>query len=214
VRRGTSLRRIAVLGQTRLYSDCLVRALKLHAVTTLEKEKEGYGARAVGPAPDIILIDLPPNASLAAIRQLRSRYPNAALFGINVSDDDEILLNLIRAGLDTLLVKDTPLETLEAAIERCARGQPGGPTDIFERIARRLASGHGQPSMPRPLSAREREVLGLVGQGLTNKEIARRLGVETVTVKNHVHNIMAKFLVHRRLDAAAQLPDPPTEQIE
>ena len=121
VRHSTSLKHVAVLGQTRLYCDCLVRALKQHAVTCL---------------------------------------------------------------------------------------------DILKRIAGRLASVHGPTGAQRPLSAREREVLEFVKQGLTNKEIARRLGVETATVKNHVHNIMAKLSVHRRLDAAAQLPGPPTERIE
>jgi len=214
VRRSSPLKHVAVLGQTRLYCDCLVRALKRHAVICLEKEEDGYGGRAVDPTPDVILIDLSPKASLVAIRQLRSRFPSAALIGINVSDDDETLLALVCAGLDTLLAKDAPLETLEAAVERCARGQPNSSTDILKRIAGRLASVHGPSGAQRPLSAREREVLEFVKQGLTNKEIARRLGVETATVKNHVHNIMAKFSVHRRLDAAAQLPELPGEQMK
>jgi DNA-binding NarL/FixJ family response regulator len=199
---------LAIMGQTRLYSECLALALTArHEFAIIDLWVEGAAATAGAERrePDILLIDLPEKQVRTIVRELRLRLPSALMIGLNVDNDEDLILRLLGAGLDGFVLKDSPLETLRSVIESGVRGDVSCPAGILTRLAQKIETRRGRFGLPPALSSRENEVIHLVEQGLTNKEIATRLGLEAATVKNHVHHIMDKLSVHSRMDAVAQL---------
>jgi DNA-binding NarL/FixJ family response regulator len=196
---------VAIIGQTRLYCECLTSVLvasRKFTVIHLEAGEVVTQEGDTGHSPDIVLLDLPEGLSTTVTRVLRRRLPKILLIGLNVGDEDDTILRLLGAGLDGFVVKDASLEALHSAIESAVRGEPSCPVGVLMRLARKQTRRGG---IARALSSREREVIHLVELGLTNKEIAARLGVEAATVKNHIHHVMRKLDVHRRMDAVSQL---------
>ena len=111
------------------------------------------------------------------------------------------------AGAAGYLLRSDPLVELVAVIGSVARGETRCSPRVAAALLRRVATlSHERRHQAEPtrLTAREREVLQLVDDGLSNKQIARRLSIELRTVKNHVHHILEKFQVHRRAEAAAR----------
>jgi DNA-binding NarL/FixJ family response regulator len=159
--------------------------------------------------PDIILMDLhmPVLDGVAATRRLQSTHPAIKVIVLTTFDDDEDVFEGLRAGAVGYLLKDVPSEKLVEAIRGVARGESFLEPSLVNKIITEFArlSPHQPPSSPpliEPLSERELEILHLLGQGASNKEIADRLVITVGTVKNHLTNIMAKLGVRDRTQAA------------
>src|SRR3954468_5348605 len=153
--------------------------------------------------PDVALIDatLPGLDSVLVARAIASRSPVAVILLIATQDEEDALAAL-RAGAAGLLLKDTDPADLVHAVETLARGE----ALLSPRLARRLIAelpSRPEPASPSPglldeLTAREREVVALVGTGLANDEIAERLVVSPATAKTHVSRAMVKLDAHDR----------------
>jgi len=148
--------------------------------------------------PDVVLIDatLPGLDRVQAIRRISSES-RAAVIVLIASQDDEHTLPAVRAGAAGLLPKDTEPAELVRAVEILARGGALLPPRLTRRLIAELAS-RPEPVAPSPslldeLTAREREVVALVGHGLGNREIAERLVVSPATAKTHVSRAMVKL---------------------
>ena len=118
----------------------------------------------------------------------------------------------LEAGVAGYVLPDGSLDDLIIAVESAVRGELYCPPRVSFTLLRRLGAlaaslrddeGKATHSPLRALTGREREILHLVDDGMTNKGIAGRLVIELATVKNHVHNILKKLHVHRRIDASA-----------
>lgn len=157
--------------------------------------------------PDIVLMDLkmPVMNGIQATRLIRKQYPQVRVLVLTTYDADEWVFDAIRGGASGYLLKDTPRETLIAAIRDTVEGKthvdPAVAGKLFARVA---AQGAAPPdtSIADDLSAREREVLSLLARGLTNAEIASRLYLSEGTVRNYVSSILAKLNVSDRTQAA------------
>jgi DNA-binding NarL/FixJ family response regulator len=105
------------------------------------------------------------------------------------------------------VAREGSVHDLVDAVERAARGELQCSPQVAGTLIRRLAwrAAAGATLIPSPLTARESEIVRLIDEGLSNKEIAVRLGIEVATVKNHVHNLLEKLRVRRRSEAAARL---------
>lgn len=118
------------------------------------------------------------------------------------------MVSCVDAGFHGYVSKDASLHDLVRTIESVARGEvvcsPRIVASLFREVARRGPGMSGDAGIR--LTSRERQILDLIDQYLSNKEIARALHISVSTVKNHVHNILAKQKVHRRADAAARFP--------
>lgn len=159
--------------------------------------------------PDIILMDLhmPILDGVAATRRLQSSQPAIKVIVLTTFDDDEDVFEGLRAGAVGYLLKDVPSEKLVEAIRGVARGESFLEPSIVNKIVAefaRLSPQRPSSSQPliEPLSERELEILRLLGQGASNKEIADHLVITVGTVKNHLTNIMAKLSVRDRTQAA------------
>jgi DNA-binding NarL/FixJ family response regulator len=156
--------------------------------------------------PDVVLMDLkmPVMNGVQATRLIRDRHPAVRVLVLTTYDADEWVFDAIRAGAAGYLLKDTPREKLIEAIKDTAAGKtPVDPTVAGKLFAQVTARGvPADTSIADELSAREREVLGLLARGLTNAEIAGRLYLSEGTVRNYVSAILAKLDVPDRTQAA------------
>jgi two-component system NarL family response regulator len=165
------------------------------------------GAHAVTQAmellPDVVLMDLsmPDGGGLEATRRIKENAPGVHIIMLTASDDGEDLLAAVKSGAHGYLLKKIDPKVLFSTIRGVMRGEPA----ISPRMAGRLLDELARLSHPRrgqDLSARELEVLTLVVQGKTNKEIASVLAVAENTVKNHLKSILEKLEVENRVQAA------------
>jgi len=154
-------------------------------------------------APDVVLMDLvmPVLDGVGAMRELRRRLPSARVIVLTSHLDDARLLPAIQAGAAGYLLKDGQPQELARAVRAAHAGQ----ALLDPAVAARLVASIAQPPGEAPhdaLTAREREVLQLLGRGLANKRIARELGISEKTVKAHVGRVLAKLGVSDRTQAA------------
>ncbi|MGP3948986.1 response regulator [Streptomyces sp. 7N604] len=157
--------------------------------------------------PDVAVLDvrLPDGDGVSVCRELRSRMPELACLMLTSFDDEEALLDAIMAGASGYVLKQISGTDLVTAVRTVGSGQsmldPGATTRLMARL-RGDAPGQEKPEVLDALTDREREILTLVGEGLTNREIGKRLFLAEKTVKNHISRLLAKLGVERRVQAA------------
>jgi DNA-binding NarL/FixJ family response regulator len=143
----------------------------------------------------------------ALVTELRRRLPLGKILIFNVADNDRAIIECVRAGAFGCVLQDAALEDLVAAIRSVALGAPHmSPrviTSLFSYVASLQAGEDRPPSIP--LTGREEQILQLIAEGLSNKEIAQRLFLQPQTVKNYVHTILQKLDLHSRLDVIRSL---------
>ncbi|MDQ0312686.1 DNA-binding NarL/FixJ family response regulator [Kitasatospora herbaricolor] len=163
-------------------------------------------ARVPALRPDVAVLDmrLPDGDGVSVCRELRSRMPGLACLMLTSFDDEEALLDSIMAGAAGYVLKQISGTDLVSAVRTVASGQsmldPGATTRLMARL--RGDTGPQAPSAFPDLTDREREILALVGEGLTNRQIGQRLYLAEKTVKNHISRLLAKLGVERRVQAA------------
>lgn len=153
--------------------------------------------------PDVVLMDLvmPGEGGVAAIRRLRARVPDTRVVVLTSFASDDQVIPAVQAGAAGYLLKDVDPSGLEAAVRLVHEGEALLDPQIAGRVMEEVA--HPPPSGDvASLTRREREVLGLLGRGLSNRELADTLVVSEKTVKTHVSNILMKLGVHDRTQAA------------
>jgi two-component system, NarL family, response regulator LiaR len=165
------------------------------------------GAEAIRVAeelrPDVILMDLvmPVLDGVGAMRALRERLPATRVIVLTSFTDEAQLLPAIQAGAAGYLLKNAQPAELRRAIHAAHAGEALLDPAVAARLVEAIAQPPGAAA-PERLTPREREVLVLIGRGLSNKRIARELGVAEKTVKTHVGHVLAKLDVTDRTQAA------------
>jgi two-component system, NarL family, nitrate/nitrite response regulator NarL len=192
--------RVLLAAETRVYRESLERTLSDTAgrvvVAGACRPDELFAGSAAGVAADLVLLQEQIPAGPVTARRLRAA--NRRVLAIGVGESERELTVWVVAGVFWCALHDTTLNELVSMIERVARGFRCYPSTIATSS---LSESSDQPSgLPR-LTRRELEILVLIEQGLSNKEIAARLTLQLATVKNHVHNLFAKLGVRRRFEA-------------
>ncbi|MCF3962369.1 response regulator transcription factor [Streptomyces fuscigenes] len=171
--------------------------------------------------PDVVLMDLrmPRCDGVEATRRVRQEHPGTQVVVLTTYADDESLFAALQAGARGYLTKDAEGEEIVRAVEDVLAGQaglaPAVQRRLLERFTQPQAAAPAAPAeLPDGLTAREAEVLALVAEGLSNKEIAGRLHIGPATVKTHINNLFAKTGVRDRAQAVRYayqrgLIDPP-----
>ncbi|AIS02024.1 response regulator [Streptomyces glaucescens] len=160
---------------------------------------------ALRPRVAILDVRLPDGDGVTVCRELRSRMPGLACLMLTSFDDEEALLDSIMAGASGYVLKQIQGSDLVTAVRTVARGQSLLDPSATTRVMARLRGAEGPPDEPDALpdlTAREREILALIGEGLTNRQIGQRLYLAEKTVKNHISRLLAKLGVERRIHAA------------
>ncbi len=177
--------------------------------------------RAAELRPDVVLLDLemPEMDGVAALTQLRAADPLARVIVLTAYDDDERIVRALVAGAQGYLVKGAPREDIFQAIRIVHGGGSLLQPIVASRLMQRLSTQSNQAEEAISLTARELEVLQLLAQGKSNREIADQLVIAELTVRTHVSNILGKLHLASRTQAAlyalkeglASLDDVPAE---
>ncbi|MFF1723285.1 response regulator [Streptomyces sviceus] len=174
-----------------------------------------------GPAlrPDVAVLDvrLPDGDGITVCRELRNQMPELACLMLTSFDDEDALLDAIMAGASGYVLKQIRGSDLVSAVRTVASGQSMLDPATTGRLMRSLRADPAETPAMAPelasLSPRERDILALIGDGLTNREIGKKLYLSEKTVKNHISRLLAKLGVQRRVQAAvlaSQLEQPET----
>ena len=188
----------------------LVAALETEDdISIVAQAEDGESAVQIATTmqPDVILMDilLPGIDGIEACRQVKEASPQTSVVMLTSHTKQEAVLSAIMAGASGYLLKNTAPRAIVSAIRSAAAGEsmldPAVTGKILDQI-RRLVEGHEDDDVAE-LSEREREVLSLIAEGLTNTEIAERLVLSPNTVRNHVSHVLSKLGLSRRSEAAA-----------
>jgi len=174
---------------------------------------------ALTKRPDVVLIDISSREGLDAMHALADRTDGLNIVAAAVSERDTDVHECVQAGVAGYVTRDASAEELIGIVMSVSRGEwrcsPPLSSILRRQLATRAATHIRQAShADTRLTSREAEIVRLIGQDLTNKEIARRLTIEVSTVKSHVHNILEKLRVERRADAATRISDSPRYRSE
>jgi len=156
-------------------------------------------------APDVVLMDLvmPEFDGVEATRLLKQRSPRSQVIVLTSYHEDEQIFPAIRAGALSYLLKGVGLDELTEAVRKAARGEATLHPHVAARLVQELhGASQETASLYQSLSEREREVLRLIAEGLSNAQIAEKLVISERTVKSHVNNILSKLHVVDRTQAA------------
>jgi two-component system, NarL family, nitrate/nitrite response regulator NarL len=203
--------RILIGCDVRLYSEGIAQFLSGQAglsIVGVADHPEAVLRQVEQLSPDIVLLDQALPESLDTLRRARELRPDCRIIALGVPEQEEALLTWAEAGVAGLVPRNASVEDLHSIIASAVRGELHCSPRLAATLLRRLVSraeGDRTTGSGLPLTLREAEILRLIDLGLSNKEIAVRLGIEVPTVKNHVHNLLAKLRVHRRAEAAARL---------
>lgn len=199
--------RIVLCDDHRLLLEALATALAgqgytIEAATTSPDE----AVRAVSlHDPDVLLIDVmfPVGSGLDAARQVIAQHPRTKVVVITGTESVEPLVAALEMGVAGYTRKDQRVEAIAKVIELAARGELAIDRELLRGVRRTTKSVPTQRSALDDLTPRERDVLGLLVNGKSTKQIVQQLGVSQSTVRTHVQNIFAKLGVHSRLQAVA-----------
>jgi DNA-binding NarL/FixJ family response regulator len=156
--------------------------------------------------PDVVLMDLrmPRLDGVAATRRIVAQWPGTRVIALTTYADDDSIFGVLEAGAMGYLTKDAGAQAITQAIRTVHQGEALLDPAVQARVIRQLRAAPATPApsaLPPDLTQREAEVLALIGQGLNNQEIARRLVVSEATVKTHINNLFSKIGVRDRAQA-------------
>ena len=154
--------------------------------------------------PDICVLDvrLPDGSGIEVCREIRSHHPEIEFLMLTTFTDDEALFDAIMAGAIGYVLKETRADHLVESLRSVARGQSLLDPAMTDRVLARLRQpGQGNDPLD-GLTGQERRILALIGEGLTNREIAKRTYLAEKTVKNYVSNLLRKLGMQHRVQAA------------
>ena len=201
---------VVIVGAVRLYREGVAHTLAQEdgIAVTGTAASAAEALRVIASLdPDVVLVDLAMPDGLTVVRLLARESARRVVALACPSSDPEILA-CAEAGIAGLVTRDGSIDDLRRAIESAVRDELICSPHVAALLLRRVASLVGIQPVGRgweQLTFREREIVQLLEEGLSNKEIARRLCIEIPTVKNHVHHILAKLHLAQRSEVAGAL---------
>jgi DNA-binding NarL/FixJ family response regulator len=159
--------------------------------------------------PNVVLLDLGLRSqnSLSLVEIVRKDFPEAKIIVMDLAPVQADILQYVKAGANGFILKDASLNDFLITIRTVSKGSTVLPpllvSSLFSQIVEH-AVREGKPGLKSAtrMTKREREVIGLLSDGITNKEIGQKMHISTFTVKSHIHNIMEKLALHTRLEIA------------
>ena len=201
---------VAVIDDNRLVREGLAAMLNklpdFHAIAYADTD----AAMAAGRSPSVLLLDmgLGDVESARVVTALVKQMPETRIVAMDLMPLSEEILELINAGVSGIVMKDSSFDEFAANLRAVAGGAkvepPRATETLVAQIAKEARARKAQEVLEDVrMTRRELEVIELIGEGFSNKEIAQRLNIAAHTVKSHVRNVMEKLALHTRLQIAA-----------
>lgn len=204
---------VVVIEDNRLVRDGLTALLEAQPDFNVVAAVEGakMGLQHVQQAkPHVVLVDatLENDSSQRLVEDVRKVAPGTKVIVMDLLPVQQDVIEFIRAGASGFIVKDATVDDFVKTIRSVAEGANVVPASLTSTLLSHIADQAIIRRMPGVAEAvrmtkREREIINLIAEGLSNKEIAQRLNLATYTIKSHVHNILEKLALHSRLQIAA-----------
>jgi DNA-binding NarL/FixJ family response regulator len=203
--------RVAVVEDNRLLREGLSAMLREQPdISVIAAHSNGDALRSLLRRVDIILLDLVLRShnSLGLVQTIKRARPEARIIMMDLAPIQPTLVNYVMAGVDGFVLKDATFAEFLHTIRQVARGTKVMPAMLTSSLLSQIAehvtrTGKGNPFKSVKMTSREREVVELIAEGLSNKQIAAQLNLAVDTVKSHVHNILEKLSLHTRLEIAS-----------
>jgi two-component system nitrate/nitrite response regulator NarL len=207
--------RVLVVSNVRLFQE------GLSSVLARQDDIEVVGTTDISHArdrtadlrPDVVLFDATRHDSVEHLKHLVASVPNTKIVALGVTEANDEILALAAAGTAGYVHDSAAAKDVVGVLDRVMRDEllcsPRAAASLYRQVAVlshsvSSADANGRVDMDL-LSRRELQIAHLIERGLSNKQIARELGIEATTVKNHVHHLFEKLNVHRRVEAAARI---------
>lgn len=195
--------RVLLVGDVRLFRELLANAVaEQDGLEVVGSASCDVAAMAAGMSePDVVVADMASLTIPEGMHALATALPDAKIVAVGVPDDEDSVVALLEAGVSGYVTAEQPFTDLVIAVEAAWNGELACPPRVSAALARRiatLAADKKRESGNGGLTPRQREIALLIADGLSNKQIARRLLIEQATVKNHVHSVLVKLGVSRR----------------
>ena len=205
---GKHKRRVLVVADVSVHRDSLVEQLDREPgilVVGATSDPVQSVAEFWNLGPDLVLLDVAAEERVTAIGALVAAIPDVKVVAFAVPETESDIIACAEAGVAACVTREASFDELVATIERVGSGESLCSPQVAAVLLRRIAALAGERSAEpmSSLTSREREILDLIADGLSNKLIAQQLCIELATVKNHVHNLLEKLEVHNRHEAAA-----------
>lgn len=157
--------------------------------------------------PDCLILDIamPDFEPIGAIREIRARYPNLVILVVSAYDDDAYVQGMLSAGVQGYHLKDQPLSELRLAVQRVLAGERW----VCSPLVAKLVQAHPNMGFAVQLTARQRELLRYLQEGLDNQSIAHRTGLSVKTIENHLTHLYRQLHVTSRLEAVNYISEYP-----
>ncbi|MGO4438245.1 LuxR C-terminal-related transcriptional regulator [Rhizobium sp. RAF56] len=210
MRIGRERPRVFVLSDTRLLREGVAFALS----TQTSVQVVGQSDLSIPPRriadfnPDVLILDIAVSSGLDCSGPIRAVMPDVKIVALGVPEVEHVVIACAEAGVSGFVSPSGSANDVVAAVHSAIRGELVCSPRTAGMLLNRVITHVPRP-LPRAegemLTPREREIASLMSEGLSNKHIARQLGIQNATVKTHVHSILSKMRVRRRGEAAAQL---------
>ena len=201
---------VAIIDDSRLVREALTAMLNELTDVRVVASAAADPAFLATTKPDVLLLDvgLRDEDSLSVAAALKKVSPDAKIIVMDLIPVNEEIAEFVSAGVSGFVLKDATFDEFVKTIRSVAAGEIVLPARMTESLFSQIAKGAVVRDREEVLddvrmTRREHEVIGLIGEGLSNKEIAQRLNIATHTVKSHVRNVMEKLALHTRLQIAA-----------
>jgi DNA-binding NarL/FixJ family response regulator len=204
--------RLLLIEDNRLLRDGIFSILKAHKdIVIIAASGDGRNTlvKIKQLKPNVILLDLGLRSqnSLHVVEIVKKDFPDAKIIIMDLAPVQADILQYVKAGANGFILKDASLNDFLITIRTVAEGSTVLPPllvdSLFSQIVdHAVREGNSKLKEAVRMTAREREVIGFLGEGLTNKDIAQKIHVSMYTVKSHIHNIMEKLALHTRLEIA------------
>jgi two-component system nitrate/nitrite response regulator NarL len=197
---------IVVLSDVRFVRDALVAIFERSGKLDILGVAAELGAafeQSIARHPDIVLIDTNLPDGFATVRLIKQRAPQVRIVALALAEREDEVIAWAEAGVSGYIPRSAALNEVVDILQGAMRGEQVCSPRVASGLVRRLAIGAGreQPELV-PLTRRELEIVQLINEGLSNKEIAHRLKIGLATAKSHVHNVLGKLGLGRRSQAA------------
>jgi two-component system NarL family response regulator len=201
---------VAVIEDNRLVREGITALLnEVSGLEVIASASSGDLTMLGAVTPDVVLLDLglKNGDSLRVAERVKREFPSSSVIVMDLLPVQEEIVAFVNVGVSGFIMKDATLEDLVKTIRSVAAGTKVLPPQMTGTLFSQIAKDAVSRGRPRALNAvrmtpRERDVINLIAEGLSNKDIARRLSIATHTVKSHVRNIMEKLTLHTRLQIA------------
>jgi DNA-binding NarL/FixJ family response regulator len=212
--------RILLIEDNRILREGITATLKKQGDITVAAASDGRDnslAKARAVKPHVVLIDLGLDSqnSLDVVESMKKEIPSVKIIGMGLAPAQSDILEFVQAGAEGFILKNAKVEDVIKTIRAVAGGETVLPTpmtgSLFSQVAEHaLSNGKRNIRGAIRMTQREKEIIALIVDAMSNKQIAARLNIATFTVKSHVHNILEKLALQSRLQIARHARDEKT----